>query len=160
MRVETRFCQHCGTPYRYLASGGSPFEKPDSDDRHCPTCYSAIKAALSKIDKKYEWVFQPSLAHTVKEIEDQHAKIAKAYKDAKVVMPRRLYAGLINMENPNIRQISNYAVMPDGFEYHYSYWSNESPDKAVISRRAYVCIATGEVADSWPINKHPHGIKV
>jgi hypothetical protein len=51
MILEQKHCKHCGTPYRYQASGYGCFDA-DNDRDYCPDCKKAIINALSEKPKK------------------------------------------------------------------------------------------------------------
>lgn len=53
MKITKHECVHCGTPYRFVASGF--VEEPKINDKtYCPDCMRAILKTLDSIPKKFE----------------------------------------------------------------------------------------------------------
>jgi copper chaperone CopZ len=147
MVVRILECKHCGTQYRFQASGYNPNqENENQDDKHCHDCKTAIIEALQKIPVKFGYKNVPTTEVTLNQLlkwEEEHEY--RAAKRGGFSLAQRVFAALYrDGEHQIIREV----VGGDDDErygrvYRYTYWPSEKENYTVVVEKRFNLI-TGE----------------
>lgn len=131
MRIEIKFCDNCGTEYRYQSSGNYCLDTPIeyNNDKHCPECRKIVIDSLSKIPKKTELRYIKCDDFTIEEIikyKDEEIK-----SQDKLLFPKltRVYAKLYNLQDVNdpinFYHTSDIKINRINYCYTYNYKTME-----------------------------------
>lgn len=141
MRYKQDRCIHCGTTYITGSCWGE----------FCPPCSNAIAAALVKIPKKFEKVWEKTKAWSVEQCLEQKRVTdaegeAKAKKEGRPYLPiRRVAMPLFDLEDGTNINKTGYVKMLDGVQYLYSYWTRVGPGRGSVRVAMEKNLDTGEL---------------
>lgn len=142
VRIITKRCSHCRSPYDYYASG--VVHKKYNDGIYCPSCARAISDALAAIPVRFKSVWEETDEMTVEELleirKEKLEEEQRNYPDriiGEIVFPT-MY-DLTDSENYSCR----YLVIHKGRAYRVDTWT-KTPEKNKVVVYMDVDLQTGK----------------
>ena len=151
MDIQLLRCKHCGTQYRYQASGYGCFDQ-ECGKEYCADCLRVMNKALEDIPVKFIMVYEPTNEITIEEIKEWEEKERqKAEEVYDSFLSKKGYPPLTKMPAPIL-------VVPGGFRERKYRWKRYYTkfdmfkgdiEIGTVYKRCAKNIETNEIEGEW-----------